>query len=73
MSLGPTWLRSMWTFLVTERAGYFRPSPVTAEDRAIRAMAETRIERVLTSAVRLLDADLDLLRLEHEARLRGGS
>lgn len=60
--------RSVWTFLVTERAGYRRPSPVTDFDHRLYEQASARFERLLKRSVRLLDADLDLLRLERESR-----
>jgi hypothetical protein len=67
-------LRSLWTYVVTERFGRRRPSPVTAEDIRRREAAEDALERVrrCRREVRLIDLNLDLMRIERSARLRGG-
>lgn len=53
-------LRSVWTFLVRERIGYYRPPPVPASvltdaDRQLHLVAE-RKHREIEKALRYLDA-----------------
>ena len=55
-------LRDFWTFLVTEKLGYHRPSPITPVDAVLRHLVERRHER-LEQLVSYIDATVDVVKM----------
>ncbi len=60
-----SFLHSVWTFLVVERMGYKRESPLTDQDRFLREQADSRIERLQDHFLMLFDEQADLLTRPH--------
>ena len=55
-----TMFRRFWTFVVVERLGYRRPSPLSEWDYEMRNEAERRVRHLEEATLALLDERADL-------------
>ena len=62
----PRWLRSVWTWLIVEKVGWDRPSPVTPGDEALRLWMQHRLERLEDAHAQLAARAEIIDRLKHQ-------